>query len=131
MEITSTSSATNAPPASTRVPLQVLGQEDFLKLLAAQMTSQDPLNPQTDNEFIAQIAQFSALEQSKAMQGDVAMLKANGLLGRNVELQVAPGLTLAGSVTAVQMEAGMPKLIVEGQQFDLDQVLTIAPGLRE
>lgn len=95
------------------------------------MTSQDPLNPQTDNEFIAQIAQFSALEQSKAMQGDVAMLKANGLLGRNVELQVAPGLTLAGSVTAVQMEAGMPKLIVEGQQFDLDQVLTIAPGLRE
>lgn len=132
MQVSATSSATSESlSASVRVPVQVLDQQDFLKLLATQMTAQDPLNPQTDNQFIAQMAQFSSLEQSRAMQGDVARLQAYGLLGRTVEIQITPETTLAGAVAAVQIEAGNPKLIVEGQAFDLDQVLTVKPALQE
>jgi flagellar basal-body rod modification protein FlgD len=128
MEISSTSSSTSQLPAASRIPVQVLGQEDFLKLLVAQMTAQDPLNPQKDTEFIAQMAQFSALEQSKSTQSEMAKIQANGLLGKTVEMQVSPELILQGTVTAVQIEAGTPKLVVNGQQFDLSQVMTVTPG---
>ena len=75
MPISSTSSSSLSSAAiaadTSRVPIQTLGQNDFLKLLVTQMTSQDPLNPQKDTDFIAQMAQFSSLEQSKTMASDV------------------------------------------------------------
>jgi flagellar basal-body rod modification protein FlgD len=122
--------------AASRVPVQTLGQEDFLKLLIAQLTSQDPLNPQKDTDFIAQMASFSALEQSKSMQNDMSrmradqqLLHANSLLGRTVEIQTDSGDSDAGLVSAVQVEAGMPKIVVNGESYNLNRVLTIAPSM--
>ena len=115
-----------------RLPSKVLTQNDFLKLLVAQMTQQDPLNPKTDLEMIPQMVSFSELEQSKSMQNDIALLRteqqllqANSLLGRTVELQDESRAGVTGQVTAVQMEEGMPKLVVNGRYYDLSSLLSI------
>ncbi|PIE03219.1 MAG: hypothetical protein CSA81_03550 [Acidobacteria bacterium] len=48
-----------------------LGQEAFLNLLTTQLQYQDPLNPQSDTEFIAQLAQFSSLEQLRSVNANL------------------------------------------------------------
>ena len=116
------------------IPQQTLDQKAFLKLLVAQMTQQDPLNPKSDIEMIPQMVSFSTLAQSQSMQKDIAalrgqqsVLQANSFLGRTVEISGANGIHVIGSVSAVQMVEGTPKLTVNGQNYDLSQVLNIRP----
>jgi flagellar basal-body rod modification protein FlgD len=111
----------------SRIPQRTLGQEDFLKLLTVQMTQQDPLNPKSDMDFIAQMAQFTSLEQARATQTGMAVLQANSLLGRTVTID-ASGQTVVGVVSAVHIEEGMPRLVVGGQRYELKQVLGIEPA---
>ncbi len=114
-------------------PHNTLTQNDFLKLLIAQMSAQDPLNPQSNTDFAAQMAQFSALQTSQSTQSDIALLQAsqqvqqaNNLIGRTLTFLAPDGTTPKGTVTGVQMVSGTPKLVVNGALYDLGQVLTIS-----
>jgi flagellar basal-body rod modification protein FlgD len=120
---------------TSRLPIRTLGQDDFLKLVVAQLTSQDPLNPMKDTEFIAQMAQFSQLEQAKSMQTDIAALRedqsflqASAMLGRSVELSDARGVLTRGTVSAIQLGDGTPMIVVNGQPRSLDEVVSISPA---
>lgn len=130
-----TTATYDASDTASRIPIQTLTQDDFLQLVVAQLSQQDPMNPQADTEFIAQMANFSALEQSKAMQADVAALRteqqltqANGLIGRVVELATADGLVTSGTVSGVIVDAGVPLLVVNNGAYELSQVLSVAPA---
>jgi flagellar basal-body rod modification protein FlgD len=57
-----------------------LGRDAFLQLLTTQLAHQDPLQPQGDTEFIAQLAQFSSLEQLTQMKGTLDLIAAALLL---------------------------------------------------
>ncbi|MBI38363.1 MAG: hypothetical protein CMF59_02095 [Leptospiraceae bacterium] len=57
-----------------RQTVKSLGKDDFLKLLVTQLTHQDPTKPQTDQEFIAQMAQFSSLEQMQNVSKNLSKL---------------------------------------------------------
>jgi len=115
---------------TTRTPVQTLGQDDFLQLLVAQMSQQDPMNPMKDSEFIAQMAQFSALEQSKAMQQDMSSLRASAMLGETVTVRLKDenGQEI-GSVTdvvsQVLIEKNVPKLLVDGRRFVLGDLISV------
>ena len=112
------------------MPVKTLGQNDFLKLLATKMTSQDPMNPQGDTEFIGQMAQFSALEQSKQMTGDIAALAANGMIGRSVTINQGKE-TLTGIVSSVALKDGVPQVIVGGESYPLSKVSLITTYVPE
>ena len=118
-----------------RVPTRNLTQDDFLTLVVAQMTTQDPLNPRQDTEFIAQMAQFSLLEQTKSMQSEVARLRtdqlflqANAMLGRVVELEDGEGAPIRGMVDAIHVVEGTPKIVVGGEAYDLANIVNVEPA---
>jgi flagellar basal-body rod modification protein FlgD len=123
------STATTDQSGETRVPTQTLDQNDFLQLLVTQMTQQDPMNPMKDTEFIAQMASFSALEQSKEMQQDMALLQATDLIGRTVSLEDDSGTQTSGTVSGVEVESGAPKIIVDGVSYDLSTLRGVMPAV--
>lgn len=130
----STNSAVETSSASSsRVPQKTLGQDEFLRLLIAQLTSQDPLNPQKDTEFISQMAQFSSLEQAKGMQTSLAAMRsqqefvqANAMLGKEVNVRVDRDTVVTGVVSAVNIQSGIPKIVVNNQAYDITSVLSVA-----
>ncbi len=72
---------------------EVLGKEDFLLLLVAQLSNQDPLNPMDGQQFAAQLAQFSSLEQLIGIGDTLAQNgELNGLLAQSINSGVAAGL---------------------------------------
>ena len=106
---------------------QTLGQADLLKLLVTQMTSQDPLHPQSGTDFIAQLAQFSSLSSATSTQNAMATLQANNLIGRTVTVKNADTTQSTGQVSAVQMDSGTPELVINGKMYAMNQVVTIQP----
>ena len=127
---TVTNSTSSAPPPQ-RMPIQSLGQQEFIKILVAQLTSQDPMNPQKDTEFVAQMAQFSQLESSKTLTAELTSLRqqqdflsANSLIGR--QIQVADGdAQFIGTVTGVEMSKGSPLIAVGEKTFALNEVVRV------
>ncbi len=133
---------TGAHPESTPAVFgedQTLGKEDFLKLLTTQLRYQDPINPVEDQEFVAQLAQFSSLEQMqnlnstmgqmmKAQQQLTALGQAMNMLGRDVELLTGEGEALSGRVEGVRFEEDWPLLQVDGQLYDFTEVVSIQQG---
>lgn len=80
----STSNVAKAADKST-----ALGKDQFLSLFVAQLQNQDPLTPMNNTEFIAQMAQFSSVEQLMNMSNEISMLRLNigaasSLIGKHV-----------------------------------------------
>lgn len=125
----------SGPTATARVPKQQLGSEDFMKLLAVQFQSQDPMKPMEDTAFIAQMAQFSALEQSNSLVQQMALLRADqqqltaaGYLGRRVTVADADFKPVTGEVSAVDSSSGQPRLVVDGVSYPLSAVRRLEPA---
>lgn len=134
---TSYADIASASSSTTRKAKKALGQEDFLKLLATQFQLQDPMKPMEDTAFIAQMAQFSALEQSSTMVKDIALLRAdqslltaNSYIGRNVTVEDDAGKPVTGLVTALDNDPteGVT-LTIDGKSYPLDSVRRIEPSI--
>lgn len=101
-----------------------LGESDFLQLLVTQLKYQDPMQPTDDKQFIAQLAQFSALEQSQAQTKWSQMTFALGLVGRTVSFTGSDGQADSGLVKAVKVASGKPVLSIGGKDVTIEQVVS-------
>ena len=109
---------------------QTLGKDDFLRILLTQLTHQDPTAPLEDKEFVAQMAQFSTLEQMTNMSAELAKVftvmaknQAIGLLGKNVEIAVGDS-RVSGRVEEIT-GSEFPQILVQGRYYDVSQVLSV------
>ena len=106
-----------------------LGKDEFLKLLVTQLQYQDPLNPLSDTDFIAQMAQFSALEQMYNVYRVGELQQATNLIGRHVKAEVytIPGQPewVYGKVQGVRTFGGTTYLILDGgREVKAEDVVT-------
>jgi flagellar basal-body rod modification protein FlgD len=106
---------------------QTLTQNDFLQLLVAQMENQDPMDPQSDTDMAAQMAQFTSLTQSSAMASSLSMLQANSLIGSTVTVQVDSKTTASGVVQGVTLVNGTPQVTVNNTAYNVSQVIAVTP----
>jgi flagellar basal-body rod modification protein FlgD len=109
---------------------QNLGKDDFLKLLLTQLAYQDPTAPMDDKEFIAQMAQFSSLEQMNNMAADfskmaqmLSVTEATSALGKSVEILEGDNV-VHGTVRAVTRDA-IPQVMVNGAYYEWSQVAKV------
>lgn len=115
---------------------QQLNQEEFIKLFLAQLNFQDPSDPLDTQEFLAQMAQFAALNQAQQQSQSLDSLlymssvsQASNLLGKTVNFVSQSG-TGSGDVTAVDFARGVPLLTINsnGQpltDIPLSQISTV------
>ena len=78
---------------TTREPNPDLDRQAFLNLLITQLRHQDPLNPMDDRDFIAQMAQFSALEQMQNLNATFERTQAFNMIGRAIDASFAHTVT--------------------------------------
>jgi flagellar basal-body rod modification protein FlgD len=131
------STATTYTPASTTVERKDQGsQKDmFLKLLVAQMKYQDPANPASSSEFMAQTATFTQVEKLEEIAAQNASLlalqrssSAGALVGRTVSYTDDTGATKTGVVTSVRLgsETTEAKAVVGGVAVEMGRITEVA-----
>jgi flagellar basal-body rod modification protein FlgD len=140
---------TGSPTILTdQVSAEALGKEDFLKLLVTQMTHQDPLNPIEDTEFIAQLAQFSSLEQMQNLNEQFAEQSAliqslnnnmaTALVGRDVsmasdtvELTAGEPVTIGFQLAAPAAQATVTVYDAAGTAVDTLELSDLQAGVQQ
>ena len=120
-----------------------LDRDAFLQLLVQQLSNQDPLEPTKNEDMLAQLAQFSALEQSENLNrnfeelanqfnfltGNIDQLNfisAQGMLGKFVEGVAADGSVISGEVESVHLDGSIVVLTVDGQPMPMSGVVGVA-----
>ena len=110
-----------------------LGKDDFMKLMLVQLQHQDPLKPMDDQAFIAQTAQFNALDEMTKLNKTLSALldsqqlaEASGMIGKTVSASDKDGKAIKGVVTAASVSGGVAMVHVGATKIELDKVTAVA-----
>ena len=132
-QLSATTAATTPTASSTSAAgLGSLTSSDFLQLLVAQITNQDPLNPVSSSQFMSQTAELSTLEQITALSQETAQSSsaqqsgaAIATIGKTVTGVSEAGKTVTGEVTGVEETSNGPLLEVGGSLIAFSNLASV------
>lgn len=125
-----------ADSSKTTTGTSVLGKDQFLKILITQLQNQDPMQPMEDKEFIAQMAQFSSVEQLMNISTQMTAMSqslgsVSGLIGKNITWNdAATELPKSGNVESIVVSSGVQYAVVGSERIaltDIKQIQNAAP----
>ncbi|SHE35539.1 flagellar hook assembly protein FlgD [Caloramator sp. ALD01] len=115
----------------------ILDKNAFLKILTVQLSNQDPLNAKDNTEYVAQMAQFSALEQMQNLNSTMEKLYASqrfsqaiNMIGKEVEV-IENNIIKKVFIESTKVIGNNVYLISDGYQYNLDDVISINSFLKE
>ena len=108
-------------------------KEDFLKLFVAQLKAQNPLNPQEGHEFIAQLAQFTSLEQLMNLNTSFSdmlkyqqLLEGGDLIGKNASyIGTDSDGNPHGVISAIKINDGVIAAVIGGEEVPISNITGI------
>jgi len=136
-DIASLSTTTNASgitQLASESDRSTITTDEFLKILVAELTYQDPFEPMSNTDFAQQIAQIESMRSSEELtEGIGAMLKqqqitsAGALIGKTVYGGTVDGGLVEGVVDRVTVDSSGVYLTIDGYYVPLDNVFEISP----
>ena len=113
-----------------------LGYKDFLNLLTVQLQNQDPFNPMNDTDFIAQMANFSQLEEVHNLSSNFStfsarqqQLSSQEFLGKTVTVEPEGASAASGVVSAVSLGSdGAIYVTINGNKYEASAITSVAPS---
>lgn len=132
MDVNALYSMSGTTQSSTAASSNNLDKNAFLKILMAQLSNQDPLGNQDNSQYIAQMAQFSALEQSQNMNTSMEKMlvsqrvtEGSMMIGKNVAFGIDDENYVQETVTGLIIEQGKVYLKTEKGIYDIDNVIGV------
>ena len=121
----------NVTSSSNTQKSNELGYDQFLQILCAEMQYQDPLNPTSNTDYIAQMATFTQVESMLNMQNTMTSSQANDLVGKYVIMKVTSSTTgevsyAAGNVDYVLHQNGKTFLSIDDALYNIEDLDTVA-----
>jgi flagellar basal-body rod modification protein FlgD len=119
---------------AARKPVKDLGKDEFLQILVTQLRNQDPMQPMQDKEFIAQMAQFSSLEQMMNMSKEMTSLRQSAgmvaaLIGKEVSWKETTDTGVidhSGVVKSVLWRDHVQYAKVDNIEVPVDEIISIS-----
>jgi len=110
-----------------------LGKDDFLQILVAQLSNQNPMEPADDTAFITQLAQFSVLEQMQALNAGFMTSQAYDMIGKYVHISdpvegEAEPQVVFGKVDGAVKRDGIDYLLVGDEEYSISTVVGVLDG---
>ncbi|AZN40857.1 flagellar hook capping FlgD N-terminal domain-containing protein [Paenibacillus albus] len=127
-------SSSNVQAATKKQADTSLGKDDFLRILVTQLQNQDPMQPLEDKDFIAQMAQFSSVEQLVNMSDQLTSLRQNlgmvsSMIGKNVQWydysDTGEMITKTGAVDSIVIKDKVQYARIGNTDVNLDDIVSI------
>lgn len=125
METSSVDQNLKVPENKPRVVKKSLDKNDFLNLLVSQLKNQDPLNPQSNEDFMSTMAQFNSLETLNSLDSNLQYSRAAALIDKPVTVQEPNKEPVSGKVEKAAVVEGKAVVYVGGKEYKLEEVREI------
>ena len=129
---TSQTSTYTPPPATTKTGTGAVDSSQFMQLLLAQLTHQNPLEPMDNAEMMSQFSQLNSLQELRDIHTSMDVTSASnqtsymaGLIGKTIKVNQADGNILEGVVDGAILEKGNLRLRIGDQTVALSDVIEI------
>jgi flagellar basal-body rod modification protein FlgD len=128
-------STSNVQAAASKTSSDTLGKDQFLSILVTQLRNQDPMQPLQDKDFIAQMAQFTSVEQLMNMSTELSLMRQNigsasSLIGKSIEWNeyddTGEVVTRSGVVDSIVSKEGVLYAAIGATEIALDYVTSIS-----